>query len=296
MNEFDKIDLRKFKIKTMAPDSTILLLGRRRSGKSILVRDIIFNHREIPLGLVFSGTEEANPFFGEFIPDCFIHSQYDPQLVQNLIANQAKKVKHARTNGFSDTSGKHDKNRSFLILDDMLAEADSWKKEQTIKELFFNGRHYNIFFILTMQYPLGIPPALRTNIDYVFIFNEPSLKNRKKIYDDYAGMIPSFDHFCNILDSCTQDHECLAIKLSGKSTDLRDQVFWYKASLHDSFRAGHNSIWKYHETHYNNKYDTERNEEQEEIDKLKKKFNKTHKLKIIVSRAHGDIIGAQEYD
>ena len=24
--------------------------------------------------------------------------------------------------------------------------------------------------VITMQYPLGIPPNLRTNIDYVFIF------------------------------------------------------------------------------------------------------------------------------
>ena len=34
------------------------------------------------------------------------------------------------------------------------------------------GRHYNILFIITMQYPLGIPPALRTNLDYVFLFRE----------------------------------------------------------------------------------------------------------------------------
>lgn len=296
MSDCDRLNLRKFKIIDMAPDSTVLLLGRRRSGKSILVRDIMFHHKTIPKGLVFSGTEEANPFFGDFIPDCFIYSRYEPDLVTTLINSQAIKVKHARINGYEETHGKHVNNRSFLILDDMLAEADSWKKEQTIKELFFNGRHFNIFFILTMQYPLGIPPALRTNIDYVFIFNEPSIKNRKKIYDDYAGMIPTFDHFCNILDSCTQDHECLAIKLSGMSTDLRDQVFWYKANLHKPFRAGHRKLWEFHDTYYNKTYDTDRNEEQEEINKLKKKFAKTRKLKIIVSRTNGDIVGAQEYD
>ena len=35
--------------------------------------------------------------------------------------------------------------------------------------------------IITMQYPLGIPPTLRTNIDYVFILREPYILNRKRI-------------------------------------------------------------------------------------------------------------------
>ena len=37
--------------------------------------------------------------------------------------------------------------------------------------------------VITMQYPLGVPPNLRTNIDYVFILREPYLTNRKRIYE-----------------------------------------------------------------------------------------------------------------
>lgn len=294
-NEFEKLSLKKFKIKSLNPDSTILLYGRRRSGKSYLARDIFYNHKEIPMGLAFSATEEANPFFGDFIPDTFIHGEYNSHMVKNLMTKQSQKVKHARKNGYAATDGKHAGNRAFVILDDMLASASSWKKEQSIKEIFLNGRHYNIFFILTMQYPVGIPPVLRSNIDYIFIFNEPSIANRKKLYDNYCGMIPSFDHFCNILDSCTQDHECLVVKSSGNSTDLKDQIFWYKAQPHDSFRVGHPKIWEFHNSHYNNRYDKERDHEQEEVDRLKKKFAKTHKLKIIVSRS-GDIVDEELED
>jgi hypothetical protein len=260
---------------------------------SYLVRDIFYHHKEIPIGLIFSGTEEANPFFGDFIPDSFIHSEYDPGLIETMLTKQSQKVKKARQNGHAETDGLTPGNRAFVVLDDMLHDAAAWKKEKTIQSIFFNGRHYNLFFILTMQYPLGIPPALRSNIDYVFVFNEPSIKNRKKIYDDYAGMCPSFDHFCNILDSCTQNHECLVIKTSGNSSDLRDQIFWYKASKHDNFRVGHPKIWKYHDLHYNDKYDTQRDVEQEEVDKLKKKFAKTKKLKIIVNR-QGEALQAIE--
>ena len=263
------------------------------SGKSFLVRDIFYHHKDIPMGLIFSGTEEANPFFGEFIPDSFIHSEYDSTLVENMLTKQSQKVKKARLNGHSGTDGLTPNNRAFIVLDDMLHDAAAWKKEKTIQSIFFNGRHYNLFFILTMQYPLGIPPALRSNIDYVFVFNEPSIKNRKKIYDDYGGAVKSFDEFCNILDSCTANHECLVIKTSGNSVDLRDQIFWYKAGIYDKFRVGHPKIWEYHDMHYNAKYDQERDMEQENIDKLKKKYGKSKKLKIIVSR-QGDIQEAIE--
>ena len=58
-----------------------------------------------------------------------------------------------------------------------------------------NGRHFKILFLITMQYPLGIPPNLRSNIDYVFILRDNTVGNRKRIYENYAGMFPNFDIF-----------------------------------------------------------------------------------------------------
>lgn len=261
---------------------------------SWLVRDIFYHHRHIPSGVVFSGTEEASPFFSDFIPDCFIHSEYDPALIESIMNRQKRKIRETKQSGRSDT-GKLASNNLFIVLDDMLHDAQNWKKEKTIKNIFFNGRHYNFLFILTMQYPLGITPELRSNIDYVFVFNEPSVKNRKKIYDDYAGMIPSFDHFCNILDSCTQNHECLVIKTSGNTSDYKDQVFWYKAEAHNTFEVGHPKFWKYHKSNYNEKYEEDNEQDEEELLKLKKKFAKTRKLKVIVSR-QGDIVGYNRED
>ena len=288
MNEFEKLTLKKFKMKDIVPNATILLLGRRRSGKSFLTRDIFYHHREIPKGIIFSGTEDANPFFGDFYPDCFIHSEYDPELIRTALTSQGKKVRISRMEGKGE-NGCLPSNRFFIVLDDMLADANAWKKEKTIQEIFFNGRHFNIFFILTMQYPLGIPPALRSNIDYVFVFNEPSIKNRKKIYDDYAGMIPTFDHFQNILDSCTQNFECLVIKTSGNSSDIKDQIFWYKAMPHDNFRVGHPKLWEFHSNNYNSKFTQEREKDKENFDRLRNRYAKGKKLKIVVTR-EGDIV------
>ena len=97
--------------------------------------------------------------------------------------------------------------------------------------------------IITMQYPLGIPPNLRTNIDYVFILREPYIANRKRIYENYAGMFPTFESFCQIMDQCTENYECLVINNNSKSNKLQDQIFWYKADAHGDFRMGSKEFW-----------------------------------------------------
>lgn len=292
MADLDKLSLRKFKIKTMIPNASILLLGMRRTGKSFLVRDIFYHHKNIPKGIVFSGTEDANPFFGDFIPDCLIHTEYDSGIINYLMKKQTGKVRTAIKNGHKKENGCIPSNRAFVVLDDMLHDAKSWSKDKVIKEIFMNGRHKNIFFILTMQYSMGIGPILRSNIDYVFIFNTPSIKNRKKIYEEYAAMIPSFEYFCNILDSCTQNFECLVIRQTNNTNDLKDQVFWYKAEYHADFKVGHKSIWDYHDSYYNAAYEEDGNDEEDKINELKRKFGHK-KLKVIVDRQSGTIVNEE---
>lgn len=255
---------------------------------SWLVRDIFYNHRDIPSGIVFSGTEEANPFFRDFIPDCFIHNEYDPDLINKIMNKQKQKIRDAKDRGVKD--GKSAANNFFIVLDDMLHDAGAWKNDKTIKNIFYNGRHYNFLFILTMQYVNGIPPGLRSNIDYVFIFNEPSITNRKKIWQDYAAIIPTFDHFCNILDACTQNHECLVIKTSTNSIDLRDSIFYYKAKEHSKFQAGHYKFWKFHKKNYNDNYENDNLNTDIRLSNLKDKFANTKKLKVIVSRKDDRIV------
>lgn len=257
---------------------------------SFLVRDIFYNHKYIPSGVVFSGTEEASPFFSDFIPECFIHANYDPSLVDSILHKQKRSIREAKKNKLSE-DGKTVANNKFMVLDDMLHDAVSWRKDTTIKNIFFNGRHFNILFILTMQYAQSIPPDLRGNVDYVFIFNESSITTRKKIYEAYGGMIKTFDHFCNILDECTKDYECLVIKTSGQG--INDQVFWYKAKPHKNFKVGHPDFWKYHYSKFNENYAEEADNDAEEENKIKRKFGKTKKLKVIVSRS-GKIVDCEE--
>ena len=133
--------------------------------------------------------------------------------------------------------------RAFVILDDCLYDA-SWTRDKLMRLLFMNGRHWKIMLIITMQYPLGIPPNLRTNIDFVFILREPYIKNRRIIHENYAGMFPTFESFCQVMDQCTENYECLVVSNNAKSNKLEDQIFWYKAIAHRDFKLGSKEFWE----------------------------------------------------
>ena len=221
------IQLKKFDMSQIKDDKVVVLIGKRDTGKSFLVKDLLYYHQSIPIGTVVSGTESANSFYSEIVPSLFIHDEFTPELINNVVKRQKLIVNKTKEDISKKGSTKIDP-RAFLILDDCLYDK-SWIKDVNVRTLFMNGRHYNIMFIITMQYALGIPPNLRTNVDFVFILRENYVSNRKRLYEHYAGMFPTFEMFCQVMDQCTENYECLVINNNAKSNKLEDQVFWYKA-------------------------------------------------------------------
>ena len=253
------LEIKKFDITSIKKDKVCVFIGKRETGKSFLVKDLLYYHQDVPVGTVISPTEQANHFYSNIIPPIFIHDEYTPEITSNIIKRQ-KKLKRI-INGGGEGSDNLDI-RTFLILDDCLYD-NTWQKDKNIRNIFMNGRHYNILFLLTMQFALGIPPNLRTNIDYVFILRENIVSNRKRIYDHYAGMFPTFDMFCSTMDQCTENFECLVICNNAKSNKIEDQVFWYKADKHDDFRIGPDNVWDYNNSNFTDNKDPD---EEEEID------------------------------
>jgi hypothetical protein len=221
----------------------IVLIGKKDTGKSFLVRDILFHtQNEFPIGTVISATEVANEFFQHMVPSKLIHDKYQPSIVMNVIKRQLA-VKTARNEEKKRSGGNsHTDPRAFLILDDCLFDG-SWIKEESTRYIFMNGRHIDVMTIITMQYPLGITPNLRTNVDFIFILRENITANRRRIYENYAGMFPTFEMFCQFMDQCTENFECLVICNGVQSNKLEDQVFWYKATDHPPFHLCDDSLW-----------------------------------------------------
>ena len=242
-----KLQLKKFDMSSIAPDKVVVMIGKRNTGKSFLVKDLLWYHQKIPVGTVISATESANCFYGNMVPPIFIHNEYNEDIIQRVLTRQERLINKKRQGGHNAALINPS---AYLILDDCLYD-NSWTRSKHIRSLFMNGRHFKMFFIITMQYALGIPPNLRTNIDYVFILRENIVQNRKRLYECYAGMFPNFEVFCQIMDQCTENYECLVINNNAQSNRIDEQVFWYKASSHPPFRLGKPEVWNYSRKNYN---------------------------------------------
>ena len=264
------LELKKFNMRDItfkindSKGPVVCLIGRRDSGKSFLVKDLLYYHQDIPIGTVIAGTEEGNGFYGKMVPKLFIHNEYKTEIIENVLKRQRQVMK--QINKEMETFKKSNIDpRAFVILDDCLYD-NSWSRDKMMRLLFLNGRHWKVMLVLTMQYPLGIPPTLRTNIDYVFILREPYIANRKRIYENFAGMFPTFESFCQIMDNCTENYECLVIDNNVKSNKLTDQVKWYKADPHSDFKLGTKEFWELSKNVHSD-------DEEEAFDPTKKKKN-----------------------
>jgi hypothetical protein len=242
------LELKKFDMKSISfkPNENkgpvVVLIGKRDTGKSFLVRDLLYYQQEIPIGTVISGTEEGNGFYAKMVPKLFVHNEYNTAIIENILKRQRTVLKQIKKEMETYKRSTIDP-RAFVILDDCLYDA-TWTRDKMMRLLFMNGRHWKVMLIITMQYPLGIPPTLRTNIDYVFILRENYIANRRRIYENYAGMFPTFESFCQVMDQCTENYECLVINNNSKSNKLQDQVFWYKADSHNDFKLGSKEFWE----------------------------------------------------
>jgi hypothetical protein len=230
------------------PDFSVV----RNTGKSSLMKDLLYNHRnKFPVGLIMSETNKDSKDFDGMVPDLFTHDTYNQEALDNMVIRQKRMV---RKNGEQDP-----RNFAFVILDDCMDDA-SWVHHPTIKGIFKNGRHWDLFFLLAMQYCLDIPPPLRTALDYIFILREPNLRNRKQLWENYASIFPTMNMFCDALDDLTQNYHCMVIKNRVLSNKIEDVVFWYKARIHQPFRIGTQEWWRWSEKHYNSKYEQEEEE------------------------------------
>ncbi len=233
----ETLHVREFDPSTISDEAVCVLIGKRKSGKSCAIRDIMYHKRNIPVAQVISGSEEANPFFHEFVPSSYIETKCTPDLLNAVLSRQTKvkQLDNQQQTHKLDT-------RLLLCLDDCLHDS-SWQRLEQIKKLFMLGRHYGIFLILSLQYVFGIGPQLRTNSDYIFIFRDASIQNRHKLYKNFGANIPTFPMFCSLLNNLSK-YEALVICTDADKVDFQDQVMYWKPKLRDPFRFGCQSYWE----------------------------------------------------
>jgi hypothetical protein len=209
----------------------------KNTGKSTIIADIIASKSHIiPVAQVFSGTEDSNHFYSEKLPSVCVFNKLDEHAIEQFAVRQKIAIKYLKNPW------------ALQIIDDCTDDPKILKKP-IFQNYYKNGRHWKMLHILSLQYGLDIPPAIRTNIDYTFILRESNISNRERLHKNYGSCIPTLNEFNEIMDQVTEDYTALVIHNTGQSNKLEDCVFWYKADpkkIPRSWKFGHPTAWEFH--------------------------------------------------
>ena len=232
--------IRKFDIDDICTGSVILMVGKRKTGKSSLVTDLMANMADkFSYGIAFCPTEDSSRSLQKFMPRTCIFSDYREDKVEALMAMQRRYW--ARPKGGREV---------FILMDDVTFDKGIWRS-RTMRELAMNGRHRHVTLLICCQFLFDLPPDIRSQIDIVFALRENVHSNKEKLFKNFWGFFDNYGQFSETMDSLTRDYGAIVYDASqSSSTKVEENCFWYKAKVDHDFRVIDDAIWDIDEKVY----------------------------------------------
>lgn len=220
-----ELSIRKFAPSTIE-NKTILIIGVRAVGKTVLVKDLLrrtdFEHIELVSTIAKdrggqSGSEKNHHEYSGIIRYENIRDEYTDDVVQSFVGK--------RKEAWRD---RECVSNACIVFEDCFFD-EEWTRHFGMRALFANNRALRSTVVTVLQYPMRLSPGIRCNLDYVFLFREPQRSTRKMLYENYATVFPTFEEFCQAFEQITSDpFACMVIHNVSHSTRVEDVVSWYK--------------------------------------------------------------------
>lgn len=215
------LDLAEFDLSNITADSGVGILGKTFSGKSLLMYLIMYklsNH--FSYGKAMSPTLSSRKKFESCMPLHFIDNPSIDELTAFISIVKETYIDEDRRN--------RPHRRSFFIADDTGFDKQ-FMSAKVLKDLMMNGRNYNCFRMLVIQYICNMGPDLRSNLDYLFVFWHNSARDQKNIYDTWFNMM-SRPTFNKIFLKATEKYGCLVVDMRKATTtrDWHECIYWYR--------------------------------------------------------------------
>jgi hypothetical protein len=244
-----EINISEYDPSTLPADATVLLVGKRNTGKTTLTRDLMWHMRnKLDIAIGMCPTEVVNHNLEFFIPKPMIFHSFDDTKLAQVLDWQRRCI--ANNKGF----------KTALIMDDCMSEttkspgSKANKKalaSQDINKVFKLGRHLKLFFLNAMQYIKDAPPDIRGNVDVLFVFNTSSGTEREKLWKEYFAMFSKFNDFNKVFDSCAQGYDCIVLDMRKSMVNISDCVFFYRATIrNEPFQVGKKIFWDLSKYYY----------------------------------------------
>ena len=231
--------IKKFNADDIKPDRIFLFVGKRGTGKSTLIRDIMYRIRDkVDIPIAMTPTAESCMMFESCMPKSCVYNEFSTGTVQAVVDEQNRLARR-----------KQPQQHIMVVLDDMMFDKTVLKSKE-VREIFMNGRHLKITFINAMQYVMDMGPDLRSQVDYVFALRDNILSNIMKLWKYFFGMFSNFQDFERTFKSLTDNNCCIVIDNTVKSNKVEDCIFWYKADINlPPYKIGRHRYWKLDQMH-----------------------------------------------
>jgi hypothetical protein len=193
-----------------------MIIGRRASGKTILIKNIL-HHMKSDRVLLF----DSSPLdeYRNIVPEECKYVEYNDDIM----------VKMGKLVSATIMKNGHDMTKvpsTAIIFGEELDQRD--KTGPGFKNMIFNGKMYKYNVLLQQQTPI-LQPQYRQQIDYLFLSKETNSANLRKIYDQWVSQIfDTYNIFTRILNDCTRNYGFMVVDFRSRSYRLSERVFRYK--------------------------------------------------------------------
>ena len=220
--------LERWDPETLPKHPSIAILGKRRSGKSEVLKSLCKDYwKNIYTNVyVFSQTASVNGFYDGWCPSSFIFEDVNEEVVENIIKRQEALTKMNRTSRPSQRE-----NISTLLIFDDIGLNDA-KYSKVLHKIMLQGRHLHIACVYLIQDATMISRVMRDNLDAVMTFNLPNKIQRDRIVESFL-MVNDRQEGEDVLKLITSRQYYIMVIDNTKtnSYQLNDFVYWYKSEL-----------------------------------------------------------------
>lgn len=213
---------------SMPADSAVIVLGKRRTGKSHLVADLLskVGHKYHDV-VVYTGTK-FNKFWQRYVPEEYVHEGFQQDHIAKLL--KAKEAVVAECIDKSPNGQEHGpecKCETLVLLDDVASEYHLHESKE-LSQLYTKGRHFKMSPWILTQYAYALSPAIRSNTDYAFIMHQTQRKSKEAIADEFLSQIDR-KSAASVMSRHTPGYQVMVIDNTVQEDELSKVLSRYQA-------------------------------------------------------------------
>ena len=214
------MNIKEFDYKDIPEHGTMLLVASRKSGKSVLMVNMLYHHfiktMKVKRFLIISPTLHNGDYL--WMESADKRTSFDENFLDELLEDQHERMK-------SDPASAP----LVIVLDDIIKSTNE-KTKNAIARLFCCGRHSKITIALVSQsLKYEISPAVKINVDVVFLFSTRNYDNKKEISDLWLGFSNKEDRDIGftLMDKIAKGYRSMVI-LNTKKSDVIEEIVFFK--------------------------------------------------------------------